>query len=277
MRSGSVLDREETIMEMPKALVSQQGLSSLQRPRFEPGLLLEDEDLTAGVDYTRDMVRLMFRSLFGCGVICGLKVEGRLICNNSQLEITIGKGLALDCMGDLIQIPKAQTLRYDPECEPLPPKIWVAVCYIEKCCRPRDISCSPDDDSHVVHTRTHGGFEIRLYSQMPECACSCEKPLAETQDICACYEAHMDGECACECGCTCVVIGVVDTKMPEDSREAEGNLPVDWNMVRRIRPILTGYLECLKQKVREDLANNPPKPVPPATPTPPPPDPPRVG
>ena len=51
------------------------GSSTLVRPRFSPGLLLRDDDLKVGVDYTRELSRLMFRSLFGCGVICGLKVE----------------------------------------------------------------------------------------------------------------------------------------------------------------------------------------------------------
>jgi hypothetical protein len=44
---------------------------SLIRPTYSPGLLLEDDDLTAGVSYTRGLTQLLFRSLFGCGVICG--------------------------------------------------------------------------------------------------------------------------------------------------------------------------------------------------------------
>src|SRR6266511_3754463 len=97
-----------------KKYASHQGLSTLERPRYSAGLLLEDEDLTASVEYTRNMMRLMFRSLFGCGVICGLDVEAKLICNGRKLSVMIGNGVALDCLGNPIEIPKAQTIEYDP-------------------------------------------------------------------------------------------------------------------------------------------------------------------
>src|SRR6185503_11694 len=158
------------------------GLATLVRPRFSPGLLLEDEDLTAGVDYTRELNRLLFRSLFGCGVICGLTVEAKPMCHGRQLQIVIEPGLALDCMGDPIHVTGRQTVTYDPQCDPFPASIWVTACYLEKCCRPRDVSCGCDDSgqdsTQVERTRIRDGFEIKLYSQQPGCACSCEKPQA---------------------------------------------------------------------------------------------------
>lgn len=154
--------------------VAEKGLSTLERPRYSAGLLLEDDDLTSAVDYTRNMMRLMFRSLFGCGVICGLDVTARLTCNRTRVEVTVGRGVALSCTGDPIEIPKALTVIYDAECDPLPDHLWVTVCYREMCCRPRDISCSPDDDGQKVQTRILDGFEVRLYPKRPKCACSCE-------------------------------------------------------------------------------------------------------
>src|SRR5438477_12454528 len=103
-------------MRTVKALVSQDDLSSLQRPRFSPGLLLEDEDLNAGVNYTRDLTRLLFKSLFGCGVICGLQVKARPTCKGSRLEITVPKGLAFDCLGNPLEVPVSQTFEYNPDC-----------------------------------------------------------------------------------------------------------------------------------------------------------------
>ena len=52
-------------------------------------MLLEDEDLNAGVSYTRDLTRILFKSLFGCGVICGLVVGAKRTCNGGKLEITV--------------------------------------------------------------------------------------------------------------------------------------------------------------------------------------------
>jgi hypothetical protein len=158
------------------------GLGQLVRPRYSPGLLLEDEDLTSGVDYTRELTRLMFRSLFGCGVICGLTVKGTTACDGNAADITVDCGLALDCMGNPIQVTSKQTFHYEPpKCEALPRELWVTICYVEMPCRPRDVSCSCDglgDDARVEKTRLRDGFEIYVSAEQPACACCCIKPKA---------------------------------------------------------------------------------------------------
>ena len=75
---------------------SQTVAAILERPRYSPGLILEDSDLTAAVDYTRGLSRLLFRNLFGCGVICGLTVK---IDTDCGLNVTVSPGLALDGCG----------------------------------------------------------------------------------------------------------------------------------------------------------------------------------
>lgn len=163
-------------MTIVKNYAFERGVSTLERPRYSAGLLLEDDDLTAAVNYTRNMMRLMFKSLFGCGVICGLDVTAQLTCNRTRVEVTVGKGVALDCLGDPIEIPKAVKVTYDADCDPVPEWLWVTVCYHEKCCRPKDISCSPDEHGQIVQTRVMDGFEVRVYPKRPKCACSCEPP-----------------------------------------------------------------------------------------------------
>src|SRR5262245_13812275 len=133
------------------------GNSTLERPRYSPGLLLEDEDLTSAVSYTRNMMRLMFRSLFGCGVICGLDVKAELTCNRSRVDAMIAKGVALDCLGNPIEIPKDLKIAFDADCDTIPACLWVVVCYRESCCRAKDVSCAPDDDGQVVQTRIKEG------------------------------------------------------------------------------------------------------------------------
>jgi hypothetical protein len=160
--------------------VAEDGVSTLSRPRYTPGLLLEDDDLTAAVEYTRNMMRLMFRSLFGCGVICGLDVTAQLTCNRRKVEVTVGKGVALDCLGNPIEIPKSVKVVFDADCDTPPEWLWVVVCYVEKCCRPKDISCAPDEHGQIVQTRIMDGFEVRLYPNRPKCACSCEPPAEGT-------------------------------------------------------------------------------------------------
>jgi hypothetical protein len=211
------------------------GTSNLVRPRFSPGLLLRDDDLTTGVDYTRDLSRLLFRSLFGCGVVCGLEVTAEEKCG--KLLVTVASGVALNGMGDPVHVPRLTEVLVDPTCgKPIPPKIWVVLCRTEKCCAPRTTVCGCDEeDSASVCTREQDGFEIRLVQAVQErCACLCkEKSLPpppaprstdgsqptnreEKHDCwCAdpcdpCYRAHYDGDCGCEC-CdpNCVVLAVL--------------------------------------------------------------------
>ena len=215
------------------------GTSNLARPRFAPGMLLQHEDLELMTDYARDLHRLMFRSLFGCGVVCGLVVGWKRYCGQDIL--TIGAGLGLDCGGDPIYVPSEQSVVIDVNCATNPSaKLWVVLCATTKCCAPRPSMCPGDDDEMVsACTRERLGFEIRVLTAAPKCACSCiidkddkkddkkketleEAPAGFTEDAvivtpgaattpataspCACvdptnpcYADHYNGICGCNC------------------------------------------------------------------------------
>ena len=87
--------------------ISKTSVGVLEWPRYSPGLILEDSDLTAAVDYTRALNRLLFRSLFGCGVVCGLTVSVGTDCG---LQVTVAPGLALDGCGDPLHLAGPVTL-----------------------------------------------------------------------------------------------------------------------------------------------------------------------
>ena len=156
------------------------GNSNLVRPRFSPGLLLRDDDLKQGVDYTRDLSRLLFRTLFGCGVVCGLVVKWSFNCN--KLFLTVGDGVALDCHGDPIHVPEPQPIQIDPSCgDEIPKEMWIVLKRTEKCCAPRIAACSCDDDeTPAVCTRERDGYEIRVLPHLPECTCGCCKEATTT-------------------------------------------------------------------------------------------------
>jgi hypothetical protein len=149
---------------------------SLIRPTYAPGLLLEDDDLTAGVSYTRGLTQLLFRSLFGCGVICGYKLRANFICNDRKLAVEVSSGVGLDGMGNPLELRRAITLEYDPDCADWPDTLWVTACYTETPCRPRELACGDDNDGHPSFTRLIGGVRIELHPARPDCACSCEPP-----------------------------------------------------------------------------------------------------
>ena len=120
--------------------ISKTSVGVLERPRYSPGLILEDSDLTAAVDYTRALNRLLFRSLFGCGVVCGLTVS---IGTDCGLQVTVAPGLALDGCGDPLHLAGPVTLELGRREGVLPPQgiegppertkeFWVVACAGEK-------------------------------------------------------------------------------------------------------------------------------------------------
>jgi hypothetical protein len=228
---------------------SVKNLSTLVRPRFGPGMLLHHEDLEQLTDYTRELSRLMFRSFFGCGVVCGLVVTPENDCG--QASITVGAGLALNCSGDPIYVPKEQTIVINPNCDPNPESpLWVLLCRTTKCCAPRTSMCASDeDDFSSTCTRDREVFEIRVVTEEPKCSCRCEIPdpaPAHKDDDCwcvdptlDCYKAHYQGECGCQCGecigggCDCVLLARLDK--PADVIDPWS---VDHRVRRFIRPVL---------------------------------------
>jgi hypothetical protein len=150
--------------------------SSLVRPKYSAGLLLQDDDLTAGVSYTRNLSRLMFRTLFGCGVLCGLRVGIPEDDPCGGLRVPVAKGVALSCAGDPIEVPADQTVQVDSCGNPVPGTLWFAVRHIETCCVPRTAQCPPDDDEPPsTCTRERDGFEISVFECRPCSGCGCPK------------------------------------------------------------------------------------------------------
>ena len=224
----------------------ERGDSYLVKARFGPGMLLEHEDLESLTTYTRELSRLLFRSLFGCGVVCGLVVRPGDKCG--QLTVTIEPGVALDCAGDPIHVPKPVTIPIGDDCTaPLPDHLWVWLCGKSKSCAPRTSSCGCDDeDSHPILSRERFGYEIHVASgDFPDCVCGCrEDPVPfESEEGCQCanpmdpcYSAHYGGECGCECGdckdcdCKCVLLAKLVAK--------DNVWTADHTVRRFVRPVL---------------------------------------
>lgn len=222
------------------------GMSQLMRPRYSPGLLLRDDDLTQGVDYTRELSRLLFRTILGCGVMCGLEVHAKIDCN--KLLITVDEGVALDCHGDPIHVGGAH-LAVDPSCmkTELEAPLWIVLRGIDKCCAPRTAVCSSDDDeTPSVYTREKAGFELRVLSKRPGCACGCPEttniePL-DSDCRCVnpeleCYVDHYAGKCGCncagcsDCDCEWILLARLD-------KSTQGEWTADHRVRRFIRPVL---------------------------------------
>lgn len=243
-------------------LKSQKGSSKIMRAKFGPGMLLQSEDLEQLNFYTRDLSRLLFRSFFGCGVICGLRVTAEEKCGKTM--VTVDPGVALNCAGDPIHVPKEEEFPVTDGCDPKthPSRLWVWLCSCPKCCAPRPPSCGCDDgDAAPACTREVDGYVIHVGTEPPKCACGCElKALDDSSDAapenaeaegtasataqtapndscwCAdpqspCYKPHYDGVCGCECDdSNCVML----TLLIYDDNEWTS----DYRVRRYIRPVL---------------------------------------
>ena len=231
------------------------GTSTLVRAKFGPGMLLQHDDLEQLTTYTRELNRLMFRSLFGCGVVCGLVVSVEENCK--KLNVKVQSGLALDCNGNPIYVPKEQPLSVDEQCFPdLTGPLWVVLCGTEKCCAPRTAMCASDEDeTPSVCTRERDGFEIRIVRTRPPCTCSCPEPDPDrkdrTQDLiedkCKCVNPehkccadHYAGTCGCDCDdcekcdCDCVLLARLEISVDPKYPGWQAN-----HRVRRfVRPVL---------------------------------------
>ena len=224
------------------------GLSTLVRPKFAPGMLLQHDDLDQLANYTRDLSRLLFRSFFGCGVICGLEVTpSQDKCGVWQIVVTAG--VALDCSGDPIYVPKDQTLALDDTCDPTIKEAWVILCSKTKNCAPRTAMCPNDeDDTTSICTRERDAFEIRVVSD-PGCACGCpDRSPDNNATPCQCADPtrqcqlnlnHYQGKCSsCTCGCgggcsdaDCVILAYL-------SPNSDSQWEADYSARRFIRPVL---------------------------------------
>jgi hypothetical protein len=218
---------------------SQTVAAILERPRYSPGLILEDSDLGSAVDYTQALSRLLFRNLFGCGVICGLTVKIDLDCG---LNVTVAPGLALDGCGDPLQLPAPVTIAFDKrkadEISKAGSIFWVTLCGKEKLCQPRALVCEADDYDGVTQaTRIRSLSEVSISFEEPKCVCGAPKaqPGAAPAQLAPEGAPDCAEDCgcgtACDCGC-CVLLArasfVVDNASPK------GRWKVEHKDVRRL-------------------------------------------
>ncbi len=79
--------------------------TSLQQVRFNDGMIVTAEDLQEATSYPLDVFRTLIRAFFGCGIVCGLKVERSQAAGESWF-VQIQPGVALDCHGHPIELCK---------------------------------------------------------------------------------------------------------------------------------------------------------------------------
>jgi hypothetical protein len=270
-------------------LPSIQGMTGREESLFSPGGLLQADDLTGIGEYFKKRERLMFRTLFGCGVMCGLVVRPHED-ECKKLHIGIDCGVALDCCGDPVEVPKAEELVIDLCDVKTDGPLWIVMRRIEKCCAPRTAVCAEDDEeAPSVCTRLREGYEITVLDTKPKCACICEpleppkepaanvkietgagahkvyvnehKPLpirgVATPCLCVdpkidCYRKHYLGECCCDSSdcCDCEWIVLAQVQKNTNPDPKEPAWLADHRYRRFVRPVLMRDPQVWKEQAK---------------------------
>ena len=261
-------------MNANSMLASVKSQTDRQEPLFAPGALLQADDLTAISEYFKKRERLFFRTLLGCGVMCGLVVTATEAC--SKLTIGVACGVALGCDGDQVEVPTAQDIEIDLcVTPPVEFPLWVALRRTEKCCAPRTAVCVEDDEeSPSVCTRLREEFEIAVFKDLPPCSCGCHLSKQEMEfpeklppedfsleckcadpDEHGCHGGHYDGDCCCDCaeGCDCEWIVLARVQKKSDNPK-ETEWLVDHRYRRFVRPVLMRDPQVEKEQPERETA-----------------------
>lgn len=166
-----------------------------ERPRYYPGQLITAGDLTLGLDYFRNRLRMHNRLLHGWGVVCGALVCPSFTADGTATEpwlIRISAGFILGPYGDEILIDREITIDLrkcgttgqtgepcdgvtDPWCSDVytvpdtTGPLYVAVRYKEAMCRPVKMHATGCgcEDSQCQYSRIRDGFEFGLLTGCP--------------------------------------------------------------------------------------------------------------
>ena len=184
---------------------------TLVSPLFRPGILLEAADLQRSVDYTQELMRLMVRHLFGCGVVCGLQIQALPTQGTklsfSILSFSITAGLALDCLGRPIHVPSdLNGLTHEVGCQPDEgTRYQVLLSHRSEQCRMRETRCATEDSSDAVPTRLCEGYRlwIREMNQNTATAAYANDDFPKVCDTCSCSKDQV---------CCHVSLGVISRK-----------------------------------------------------------------
>jgi len=231
------------------------GTTNLVRPSFGPGMLLQHQDLELLGSYTRDLSRLLFRSFFGCGVVCGLVVTAKTECD--KLKIIVEPGVALNCTGDPIWV--SDRLEFFAEKSDTDRSLWVVVCSHTKHFGPRAPMCETDGESSGgACTREVDCYKVMIKDDIEGyCGCPEQQTATGTSSVARgegnldendCYKDHKEGKCGCACAdCgDCVVLAKLVYR--ENTPQGQDKWMANHSARRFIRPALLPDLQAAADK-----------------------------
>lgn len=208
---------------------SKSRATSTEAVRFSDGMLVTAEDLTAAGRYPLDVLQVLVRSYFGCGIVCGLKVGRPPASGNSSANgtgtnancppdtasfvIQVDRGVALDCHGFPLELcaPLKLDLTPDPcSCDDPPTELCIAIRHVTSDSAPKaSCGCStPSDHAQCSRVRDHVEVAAFPCEDLPENTCKAapKNPDDTAPSLCDCLKDCAGERC---CGESWVLIGRV--------------------------------------------------------------------
>ncbi len=154
-----------------------------ERTRYFTGMLLTDEDLHVDQLFYRQRLQQISRLLFGCGVVCGLKVSP---CVGSPM-VSINPGVAFDSAGNLLELTGTTRVDLRDHCPPTPAckdeantaALWIGLAFAARESRPTAVHVPGADAEHppCETTRVREGVVVVVGTdEPPACECACIQP-----------------------------------------------------------------------------------------------------
>ena len=194
------------------------------RLRYFHGMLLDENDFKAEQNYHNAKRRFLNRMLHGSGVVCGLELKG----DKGGPSIEITEGLALDCSGNEIWVPKNKTIdlglllppkdkEKDSKCVEVDPKkpntYYIGIRYEEKPSNPVSVYLPSGgcDERTCESSRFKEGYcieivpcciEKKTYPELIKMLCGCGpafQPGEKDQPLCSACANERDPKEKCRC------------------------------------------------------------------------------
>ena len=197
--------------------------NSFRQLRYFPGLLLDDRDFVDQQTYHIQKRRLLNRTLYGWGVVCGLDLKRE----KDPHFFTVTSGLALDCCGREIWVDRNLTIDVraleqprtnkngkagetkdcpEPPEQGKPRTVYVGIAYKEDRSDPKPVYVTRNgcEDLACEPTRIKEGYCVTLLPNCPKDdfeaglikeLCTCQKELTPTSEDPQNVNQNEDTEC----------------------------------------------------------------------------------
>lgn len=171
--------------------------TSTKATLFTDGMVITADDLSTAMVYPLDMMRALNRAYFGCGIVCGLSVEA----GASTGVFTLKPGLALDCAGYPVQVPRDTPVDVaaDP-CETSDTgNYYLAISRTTIAEKPRDDTeiCESTKAPKVAYSRLSEATRICLFAtdNLPNKCCDPNAAAGLNTSTCDCLKQCTEDEC----------------------------------------------------------------------------------